>query len=103
MPNLKREESAKSIKIKIQQDLELRILHGMACEWDAAWLGLDPDMQQLIQRPTFAIKDLKNQWGNWSPEKRKISLSRQLVLNYPWDSIRDVLLHEMAHQMAQQL
>jgi len=103
MPNLNREDSAKSIKIKFEQDLELRILHGMACEWDAAWLGLEPDVQQLIRRPTFAIKDLKSQWGNWSPEKRKISLSRQLVLNYPWDSIRDVLLHEMAHQMAQQL
>ena len=103
MPNLKREDSAKSIKIKLQQDLEHRILHGMTCEWHAAWLGLDPDKQQLIRRPTFAIKELKNQWGIWSPQKREIALSRQLVLNYPWDSIRDVLLHEMAHQTAQQL
>jgi len=103
MPNLKRKDPVKSIKIQVQQDLEYRILHGMACEWDAAWLGLDPDKQQQIRRPTFAIKELKNQWGNWSPQKREISLSRQLVLNYPWDSIRDVLLHEMAHQMAQQL
>jgi hypothetical protein len=103
MPNLKPGDSATSIEIKIQQDLEYRILHGLACEWDAAWRCLDRDVQQLIRRPTFAIKDLKSQWGNWSPEKRKISLSRQLVLNYSWDSIRDVLLHEMAHQMAQQL
>ena len=99
MPNLKREDSAKSIKIKLQQDLEHRILHGMTCEWHAAWLGLDPDKQQLIRRPTFAIKELKNQWGIWSPQKREIALSRQLVLNYPWDSIRDVLLHEMAHHV----
>jgi len=103
MPNLKRKDPVKSIKVKVQQDLEHRILHGIACEWDAAWLGLDPDKQQQIRRPTFSIKELKNQWGNWSPQKREISLSRQLVLNYPWDSIRDVLLHEMAHQMAQQL
>jgi hypothetical protein len=103
MPNLKRKDQEKSTKIQVQQDLEHRILHGMASEWDAAWLSLDPDKRQLIRRPTFAIKDLKNQWGNWSPQKREISLSRQLVLNYPWDSIRDVLLHEMAHQMAQQL
>jgi hypothetical protein len=91
------------MKIKVQQGIEHRILHGMACEWDAAWLGLDPGKQQQIRRPTFAIKELKNQWGNWSPQKREISLSRQLVLNYPWDSIREVLLHEMAHQIAQQL
>ncbi|MGD9280491.1 MAG: DUF2786 domain-containing protein [Desulfobacterales bacterium] len=103
MPNLKRKNPTKSIRIKVQQDMEYRILHGIACEWDAAWLGLDAATQPLIRRPTFAIKDLKNQWGNWSPQKREISLSRQLVLNYPWDSIRDVLLHEMAHQIAYQL
>jgi len=103
MSDLKQKDPVKSIKIQVQQDLEHRILHGMACEWDAAWLDLESDKKQLIKRPTFAIKELKGQWGTWSPDKREISLSRQLVLNYPWDSIRDVLLHEMAHQLAQQL
>jgi hypothetical protein len=41
--------------------------------------------------------------GYWAADKREICLSRRLVRNYPWDSIRDVLLHEMAHQLAQQL
>ena len=100
---MNKKELAKSTKIQIQQDLEHRILHGMACEWDAAWSGLEADKKRLIQRPTFAIKELKSQWGTWSPDKREIALSRQLVLNYPWDSIRDVVLHEMAHQMAQEL
>ena len=103
MSNLKQIESSELKKIKAQQNLEHRILYGLACEWDAVWLGLDSDKQQLIKRPTFAIKDLKSQWGHWSPAKREIALSRHLVLNYPWDSIRDVLHHEMAHQMAQQL
>jgi len=103
MPNLKPKDPSRLTKIKVQQDLEHCILHGLACEWDTAWLGLNPDEQQLIRKPTFSIKDLKSQWGNWSPEKREIALSRQLIRNYPWDSIRDVLLHEMAHQMAQQL
>ena len=103
MPNLKRKDPAKPQRIKVQQNLEHRILHGLACEWDTARLGLDADKQQRIRRPTFAIKDLKSQWGSWSPEKREITLSRRLVLNYPWDSIRDVLLHEMAHQIAHQL
>jgi hypothetical protein len=93
----------KSKEIEARQKLERRILHGVACEWGAATLSLGPDQRQRLRRPTFAIKDLKNQWGNWSLEKREISLSRQLVLNYSWDSIRDVLLHEMAHQIAQQL
>jgi len=103
MPGLKIKASGKKVNHQALQELERRILHGMASEWHAALLILEPAQRQKIQRPTFVIKDLKNQWGNWSPEKREISLSRQLVLNYPWDSIRDVLLHEMAHQIAQQL
>ena len=30
--------------------------------------------------------------------KREISLSRKLVMNHSWDSVREVLLHEIAHQ-----
>ena len=86
-----------------QLELERRILHGLICEWESALLNLKPGQRRLIRRPLFAIKDLKTQWGNWSAQKREITLSRQLVHNYPWDSIRDVLLHEMAHQIAQVL
>lgn len=103
MPDLKKRKLAKSIKIEAQQDLEHGILHGIACEWETAWRALDSAKQPLIRRPIFAIKDLKNQWGNWSSQKREIALSRQLVLNYPWDSVRDVLLHEVAHQIAHEL
>jgi hypothetical protein len=103
MPDLKKRTFTKSMKNTAQQDLERAILHGIACEWEAAWLGLDLDKQQLLSRPTFAIRDMKNQWGNWSAAKRRIAISRQLALNYPWDSIRDVLLHEMAHQIANEL
>ena len=84
-----------------QQELERRILHGLACEWESALLILNPAQRKLIHRPLLAIRDLKTQWGNWSAQKREITLSRQLVNNYRWDSIRDVLLHEMAHQIAQ--
>ena len=103
MPGLKSGASEESKEHQAHQELERCILHGMVCEWEAALLNLDPIKRQRIRRPLFAIKDLKTRWGHWSPEKREISLSRQLVLNYPWDSIRDVLLHEMAHQIAQQL
>lgn len=103
MPSLNESNRARSTKMQAQQELEHGILHGIACEWEAAWLGLTPDNQPLVQRPTFALADLKNQWGNWSAAKRQITISRQLALNYPWDSIRDVLLHEMAHQIACEL
>ncbi|MGD8990559.1 MAG: DUF2786 domain-containing protein, partial [Desulfobacterales bacterium] len=103
MPDLTKKKLLKFRKIRAQQDLEHSILHGIACEWEAARLCLGPGQQQLIRRPTFALADLKRQWGSWSPSKRQITISRQLAFNYPWDSIRDVLLHEMAHQIAYEL
>jgi predicted SprT family Zn-dependent metalloprotease len=103
MSGLRSKASGKSKENQARHELERRILHGMACEWQAALLNLEPTKRQHIRRPLFAIKDMQSRWGNWSLEKREISLSRQLVLNYPWDSIRDVLLHETAHQIAQQL
>jgi hypothetical protein len=103
MNNLKRKNSMQFSKAHAQQDLERRILYGLIGEWEAALSGLAPDQRQLIRRPVFAIRDLKTQWGNWSVQRREVSLSRQLVHNYPWDSIRDVLLHEMAHQIAQEV
>ncbi|MGD9004926.1 MAG: SprT-like domain-containing protein, partial [Desulfobacterales bacterium] len=103
MPDLKKRRRSKLSETLVQQDLERSLLHGIACEWESAWLGLDPDKQQLLRKPTFAIKDMKNQWGNWSAEKRQIAISRHLVHDYSWDSVRDVLLHEMAHQIAHEL
>jgi len=103
MENMEKRDSMKSSKAQAQQELERRILHGLICEWESALWSLKPANRQLVHRPLFAIKDLTTQWGNWSAQKREISLSRQLVHNYPWDSIRDVLLHEMAHQIAQQI
>jgi len=103
MSGLKSKRSGKSKTNQARNELERRILQGIACEWDAALHNLEPIHRRRIRRPLFAVKDMRTRWGSWSPEKRELSLSRQLVLNYPWDSIRDVLLHEMGHQIAQQL
>ena len=103
MPGLRSKDSRKLKKNQACRELERGILKGMASEWEAALHNLDPIRRQLIRKPLFAIRDMQTRWGTWSKEKREIALSRQLVLNYPWDSIRDVLLHEMAHQIAQQL
>jgi hypothetical protein len=46
---------------------------------------------------------MKNRLGYWSGTKREISLSRNLVLDHPWDAVRQVLLHEMAHQFAEEV
>ncbi len=103
MPRLKKRNIEKPSGLATRQDLERRILHGIACEWETARNYLNLAERKYMRRPLFSIKDLNGQWGIWSPVRREISLSRRLVLNYPWDSIRDVLLHETAHQIADQL
>ena len=103
MSRLRKKFTDKPPKLSARQDLERRILQGIACEWETVHDNLCPAERKFMRRPLFSIKDLKSQWGNWSPTRREISLSRKLVLNYPWDSIRDVLLHETAHQIADQV
>ena len=90
-------------KHQIQEQLEHRILHGLACEWETAIWVLEPQYHRSMKKPMFCLKDLKKTWGYWSGEREEICLSRSLVLNYAWDTVREVLLHEMAHQLAEQV
>lgn len=90
-------------RIKTREELERRILHGLACEWETALWNLSETHRKRMKRPLFGLGSMKGRCGYWSPEKREIRLSRELVLNHPWDSVREVLLHEMAHQLAQEV
>ncbi len=84
-------------------ELERRILNGLACEWHAAAAAIDPAYRRAMSPPLFALGDMRARWGSWSGAKREIRLSRRLVLTRPWDSVREVLLHEMAHQMTEEV
>ncbi len=95
--------SQKLNEIRIQQELERRILHGLACEWEEALWVLDSPHEELMRKPLFSLGDMKNKLGEWFREKREICLSRNLVLNHSWDAVREVLLHEMAHQFADEV
>jgi hypothetical protein len=86
-----------------QEGVERRILHGLACEWEAALWVLDPEQQRSMRRPLFSIRELKTRLGYWSCDKREICLSRQLVLNHGWDAVKEVLVHEMAHQFVDEV
>ena len=87
----------------VQQKLERRILHGLACEWETALWVLDTSYRERLSRPLFSLGGLKHRWGHFSEEKREICLSRDLVLNHSWDAVQEVLKHETAHQLAQEL
>ncbi len=89
-------------RILIQEKLDHRILHGLACEWDNALSILDPSQKQKMRKPLFSLARMRKQLGTWSANKREICISRSLVMDYPWDTVREVLRHEMAHQYAEQ-
>jgi hypothetical protein len=89
--------------IHLQEDLERRIVHGIACEWENALWVLSPEDRQHMQQPLFGLRTTKSRLGYWSGEKNEITISRTFALDYPWDDVRDVLFHEMAHQYTEQV
>lgn len=88
---------------RILQGLEQRILHGLSCEWDAALWSVNTELRNKMRKPLFALRDFQNRLGYWSSEKREIGIGRQFVLNHSWNDIREVLLHEMAHQFVSEV
>jgi predicted SprT family Zn-dependent metalloprotease len=96
--------SQKPKKTLIQEELERRILHGLACEWEGArWMILNSSDRDKLHKPFFSLRDMNGKWGYWSEEKNEICLSRKLVINHSWGAVREILLHEMAHQFAEQV
>jgi hypothetical protein len=89
--------------IFIQEELERRILHGLACEWENAIWILKTSHRNRLPKPLFSLRDMKSRWGYWSGENNEICLSRNLVLNHSWHTVREILLHEMAHQFSEQV
>ncbi len=84
-------------------DLERRILQGLACEWEKSLWVLPSSQRGKMIPPLFRLADFQDRWGSWSREKREIALSLCLVLNHSWDAVREVLLHEAAHQFADEV
>ena len=72
-------------------------------EWKSHVNNLRPALRELMRLPFFSVKRMSSRLGFWSFEKQEICLSRKLVLDHPWYAVREVLLHEMAHQMADQV
>ncbi len=85
------------------QELERRILYGLSCEWRNAAADFPPAWRTYLTFPLFRLMETNSRLGSWSHFRNEISLSREFVMNYPWDSVCDVLKHEMAHQAASQV
>ena len=52
-----------------------------------------------LNLPCFEIREMASAWGLWQRDRKTIVLSRRLVTQFPWLSVREVLLHELAHQL----
>ena len=84
----------------LQSSLERRILRGLLAEWEnARWL-LPDALRQAITKPVLAIREMPGRLGCWNPARREITLGREIVNGGRWDDLKEVLLHEMAHQVA---
>lgn len=84
-------------------DLERKLLHGLHLEWTSARdCNGDPGILSLLP-PLFSLNDARGTLAHWNLNRREISFSRHFILHHPWDAVREVLLHEMAHQAAHEL
>jgi len=84
----------------VQSSFDRQILRGLVAEWENALWLLPESLRGFIKRPLFAIREMPTRLGCWSREKREITLSRSIITEHPWDDVKEVLLHEMAHQVA---
>jgi len=83
-------------------DRERAVLLGLAAEWREA-LGILPRrLGGLLRRPQFSLSDAEHRLGVWDSEREEIRVSRRFVLERGWDEVRELLRHEMAHQLADQ-
>jgi hypothetical protein len=80
--------------------MERNILHGLVCEWKLAVGDLPADLANRMRVPAFSLAEFSSAWGRWYRERREIAISRRLAFEHPWACVRDVLRHEMAHQVA---
>ncbi|MCG6895212.1 MAG: SprT-like domain-containing protein [Desulfobacteraceae bacterium] len=84
------------------QALEHRILYGLSCEWDAAVASLPAAHRTRMRKPMFRLGEMSATLGYWSADQELICISRHLAVEQPWGDVREVLLHEMAHQLVDQ-
>jgi len=56
-----------------------------------------------LRAPVIALVDTTTQLGRWAPALRTIELARAFVLDRPWPEVTSVLLHEMAHQLVDEV
>ncbi len=52
-----------------------------------------------LKPPIFEISSSRSRYGSWNPAEGVLEISQVLIRKYPWDTVLNVLKHEMAHQI----
>lgn len=78
-------------------------LLGLQQQWSVETVYLQPRERARMTMPVFWLSDFSRTWGRWDRGTRQIAIRRDLVHDYPWSCIRDVLRHEMAHQYVDEI
>ena len=80
------------------QDRELEYRRKWLCQLQAefkqicSWYGIS------LAAPAFRIIDSRTILGSWNPDSGTISIAAALINEYSWDTVINVLKHEMAHK-----
>ncbi|MBM4253359.1 MAG: DUF2786 domain-containing protein [Deltaproteobacteria bacterium] len=56
-----------------------------------------------LATPVIAVEALTSVWGQWTRTTRRLTVSRRLIEQHAWDIVIEILKHEMAHQIADEL
>ncbi len=56
-----------------------------------------------LNAPVLKVGIMVSKFGYWDPLMRVITLSQDLIEKHPWDIVIEILKHEMAHQLVDEV
>jgi hypothetical protein len=82
------------MSLPLSESLEAALVRQLG----ATWTEINQNhFRERLRRPVLTLSD-GTRLGAWHGLRRELSLSRRLVVEHPWGTVREVLKHEMAHQ-----
>ena len=73
-------------------------------EWEAGHRIVKQAGLPSLRMPNFRIGvDTESRFGQWDPERRMIEISENVLSDYPLSALREVMRHEIAHQMVSEI
>ncbi|MEI6971923.1 MAG: SprT-like domain-containing protein, partial [bacterium] len=82
---------------------ECIMLEALKMEWRLAWWCLPEEYRRRMRVPGFEVREMESRWGAWYGDRRLLVLNSRLMTAATWPCIREVLRHEMAHQLSDEV